>query len=452
MQRRNFITATGLSLLGMTKLFGNSSSSPEIVSRKRSHTIKTKVLVVGGGPAGIGAAIGSAKTGAETLLIENYGFFGGVASWSIGMCMNQMRPNSEPRGFVHELLLKKLQNYGEQAVRLSTHQFFVNVEYLKVAVLDALDEVGCKYLVHVKAVDAITKGNRLTGVIVSTKSGLVEIMADVIIDCSGDADIAFFAGAPILKETGNLAPQTLLLNVSNIDNYSPKDMSDVAVKAKAKYPLVPDGWGLSKISNCHHYYINHSGTKGMGNFDVTDPERFSSAECQSRRQAVQMTEAMREFGGGELGKVEIVGASTQIGVRESRRIKGSYIITEEDSMKGSKFEDVIAWRSGWLDIGFVRVTQMKIHQVPYRSIIPEQIDGLLAAGRCISTSHEGAAAGKSIGNCVATGHAAGIAAALSSKEKKVPRELDVKKIQEMLRNDGVDLTKGGEVQDSKMAN
>jgi ribulose 1,5-bisphosphate synthetase/thiazole synthase len=182
MQRRNFITATGLSLLGMNKLFGNSSSSPEIVSRKRSQTIKTKVLVVGGGPAGIGAAIGSAKTGAETLLIENYGFFGGVASWSIGMCMNQMRPNSEPRGFVHELLLKKLQNYGEQAVRLSTHQFFVNVEYLKVAVLDALDEVGCKYLVHVKAVDAITKGNRITGVIVSTKSGLVEIMADVIID------------------------------------------------------------------------------------------------------------------------------------------------------------------------------------------------------------------------------------------------------------------------------
>jgi hypothetical protein len=452
MQRRNFIAATGLSLLGMNKLFGNVTSSPEAVIRKRSQTIKTKVLVVGGGPAGIGAAIGSAKTGAETLLIENYGFFGGVASWSIGMCMNQMRPNSEPRGFVHELLLKKLQNYGEQAVRLSTHQFFVNVEYLKVAVLDALDEAGCKYLVHVKAVDAITKGNRITGVVVSTKSGLVEILADVIIDCSGDADIAFFAGAPVLKETGNLAPQTLLLNVSNIGNYSSKDMSDVAIKAKQKYPLVPDGWGLSKISNCHHYYINHSGTKGMGNFDITDPEQFSAAECQSRRQAVQMTEAMREFGGGDLVKAEIVGASTQIGVRESRRIKGSYIITEEDSLKGSKFEDVIAWRSGWLDIGFVRVTQMKIHQVPYRSIIPEQIDGLLAAGRCISTSHEGAAAGKSIGNCVATGHAAGIAAALCSKEKKLPRELDVKKIQEILRNDGVDLTKGGEVQDSKMAN
>jgi hypothetical protein len=281
---------------------------------------------------------------------------------------------------------------------------------------------------------------------------LVEILADVVVDCSGDADISYFAGAPTLTETGNIAPQTLLLNVSNIENYSSKDMSGVVEKAKSRYPLIPDGWGLTKISNCHHFYINHSGTKGMGNFDITDPEQFSSAECQSRRQAVQMTEAMRAFGGGELQNVEIVGASSQIGVRESRRIKGSYVITEEDSMNGKRFDDVIAWRSGWLDIGFVRVTQMKIHQVPYRSIIPEQIDGLLAAGRCISTTHEGAAAGKSIGNCIATGHAAGIAAALSSKEKKVPREIDVKKIQEMLRNDGVDLTKGGEVQDKKMAN
>lgn len=452
MQRRNFIAATGLSLLGINKLFGHVPSSLEVVNKKRLQTIKTKVLVVGGGPAGIGAAIGAAKTGAETLLIENYGFFGGIASWSIGMCMNQMRPDSEPRGFIHELLLKKLQNYGEQAVRLSTHQFFVNVEYLKVAVLDALDEAGCKYLVHVRAVDTIMEGNRVTGVIVSTKSGLVEILADVVVDCSGDADISYYAGAPTLTETGNLAPQTLLLNVSNIQNYSSKDMSGVVEKAKSRYPLIPDGWGLTKISNCHHFYINHSGTKGMGNFDITDPEQFSSAECQSRRQAVQMTEAMREFGGGELRNVEIVGASTQIGVRESRRIKGSYIITEEDSMNGKRFDDVIAWRSGWLDIGFVRVTQMKIHQVPYRSIIPEQIEGLLAAGRCISTTHEGAAAGKSMGNCMATGHAAGIAAALSSKVKKTPRELDVKKIQEILRNDGVDLTKGGETQDREIAN
>src|SRR5665647_1389933 len=207
MRRRNFIAATGLSLLGATKLSGQIPASNLVQSKKRTQTIHTKVLVVGGGPAGIGAAIGSAKSGVETLLIENYGFFGGVASWSVGMCLNQMRPNEKPRGFVHEMLLEKLQNYGEQAVRLSTHQFFVNVEYLKAAILDVLDEVNCNYLVHTKAVDSITRGNKITGVIISTKSGLMEIMADVIVDCTGDADIAYFAGAPTMIETGNLSPQ-----------------------------------------------------------------------------------------------------------------------------------------------------------------------------------------------------------------------------------------------------
>jgi hypothetical protein len=449
MKRRKFIAGTGLSLLGLNGLLGQERSAPEIFTKKRTQTINTKVLVVGGGPAGIGAAIGASKAGADTLL--NHGFFGGVAAFSIGMCMNQMRPNEIPRGFVHELLLQKLQNYGTQSVRVSTHQFFANVEYLKAAVLDALDDVGCKYLVHTNAVDTITRGNRITGVIISTKSGLTEIKSDVVVDCTGDADIAYFAGAPTLKEKGNLSTQTLLLNISNVQNFSNKDMAGVVKNAKSKYPLIPDNWTLMKISNCHHFYINHSGTRDLGNFDVTDPFEYSKAECLSRRQVVQMTESMRNFGNGDLKNCEIVGASTQIGIRESRRIQGAYILTEEDAMNGSRFDDVIAWRSGWFDIGFQRTELMKIHQVPYRSIVPLNIDGLLAAGRCISASHEGAAAGKSMGNCFATGHAAGIAAALSSKTKKTPRELNVREIQETLRNDGVDLTIGGEVQDRKMA-
>ena len=454
MKRRKFLAASGVSLLGLGTIGCQIGKSPEIVRKKRANTIKTSVLVVGGGPAGIGAAVGSAKTGARTLLIENYGFFGGVASWSIGMCLNQMRPDEKPRGFVHELLLEKLQKYGEQAVRISTHQFFVNVEYLKVAILDTLEEVGCDYLVHAKAVDAITRGNKIKGVLVSTKSGLMEIQADVIVDCTGDADITYFAGAPTLIETGNISPQTMQLNISNVENFSPRDTSGVYEKAKAKYPLIPNDRGsfnLLKVSNCHHFYINHPGTRDLGNFDITDPVQFSRAECLSRRQVVQMVEAMREFGEGAMKECEIVGTSTQIGVRESRRIKGEYILTEADAINGNRFDDVIAWRSGWLDIGYVRISQMKVHQVPYRALVPEKIDGLLAAGRCISTDHAALSAGKSMGNCFATGHAAGVAAALSYKLKKIPRELDVKEIQEVLRNDGVDLTRGGEDQDRRMA-
>jgi len=164
-----------------------------------------------------------------------------------------------------------------------------------------------------------------------------------------------------------------------------------------------------------------------------------------------MTEAMRNYGGGDLKNCEIVGAGTQIGVRESRRIKGVYIITEEDAIEGKKFDDAIAWRSGWLDVGYIRVDQMKVHQVPYRSLLPEGMEGLLAAGRCISTSHVAASAGKSMGNCFATGHAAGVAAALAAKTGKKPRDLDVSEIQKILTSDGVDLTKGGESQSSTMA-
>ena len=423
MKRRKFLFTGALGAIGMS---ARANTIKNKASRsKRETLLETKVLVVGGGPAGIGAAIGAAKTGVDTMLIEGYGFFGGVASWGLGMCMNQMRPDGEPRGYVHELLLKKMQALGPQAVRISTHQFYVNVDYFKVAVLDALDEVACNYLVHTKAVDVLMSGSKIKGVVVATKSGLVEIKAEVVIDCTGDADIAFLSGAPTLKETGNLSPQTCLFNVTNTGNFTTENRNIVKEKAKEKYPLMPGGWGLRPVSTGRHFYINHGGTKDIGNFDICDPFQFSEAECISRRQVVQMVEAMREFGGEE-NDIELVGTSPQIGVRESRRGKGAYVLSEEDSYKGAKFDDVIAWRSGFLDIGFVRVTPMKIHQVPYRSIVPDEIDGLLIAGRCISATHEGASAGKSMGNCFATGHAAGVAASLSVEENKNPRDIEVK--------------------------
>jgi hypothetical protein len=160
-----------------------------------------------------------------------------------------------------------------------------------------------------------------------------------------------------------------------------------------------------------------------------------------------MTLAMCEFRGEELKDIELIGTGTQMSVRETRRIKGPYVLTEEDALEGRKFDDVIAWRSGFLDIGFVRLSRMKIHDVPYRAIMPEKLDGLLMAGRCISATHVAASAGKSMGNCVATGHAAGLAAAMSAKRRCLPRELNIDQLQDALREDGVDLNRGGECQD-----
>lgn len=417
---------------------------------------KTDVLIVGGGPAGIGAALAAARKGAKTLLIESHGFFGGIGSFSLGMPMNQMCPKGRNRSAVHELVIEKLLAYGDLAVKIGEHQLRCNVEYLKVALLDALDHVGCKYLVHARAVDALLENDRILGLVVATKNGLAIIRARVVVDCTGDADVAHFAGAETMKgrkDDGFLSPMTLCLIVSNVEMERANDaafkaqIDKVVKQARDKYPLIPQqGWALNRFPSSNCYRINHAGTKDHGVFDGTDLDELTQAECLSRRQAVQMVAAMREFGGDALKNIELVCAGPQIGVRETRRVKGEYILTEEDAKTGRKFDDVIAWRSGFLDIGYVRLEKMKIHDVPYRAILPEQLDGLLAAGRCISATHAAASAGKSMGNCMATGHAAGLAAAISSEKACMPRDLNIKELQGALRADGVDLTRGGEEQ------
>ncbi len=450
--RRSFLKVAGAAVAGagvVSTLMPSASAQSSIkIHKKAAIPYKPDVLVVGGGPAGIGAALGAAARGANTLLIEHHAFFGGVAAWCLGMPINQMRPGGKPRSKVHELVLEKLRAYGDQAVRVGRHQLWCNVDYLKVALLDAFDQVGCKYLVHTRAIDAVVTGDRITGVIVATKRGPAVITAKAIVDCTGDADVAYYAGAETMKELGNLSPMTLCLNLTNAtrDQVRKANMGEVARKAKKKYPLIPNGWGLGKVSNGHSFYINHAGTRDLGQFDATDPVQRTQAECQSRRQVLQMAQAMREFGGEELKDIELIGTGTQVGVRETRRVKGPYVLTEQDALAGKKFDDVIAWRSGFLDIGFVRLSKMKIHDVPYRSILPVKLDGLLMAGRCISTTHVAASAGKSMGNCVATGHAAGLAAAMSARKGCMPRELKVADLQDALRADGVDLDRSGDEQ------
>ena len=447
--RRRFLTAAGAAVAGAGAMTCQAPAKDVVTIRKQAEIpYNPDVLVVGGGPAGIGAALGAAGKGANTLMIEHHAFFGGVAAWCLGMPINQMRPENKARSKVHELVLEKLRAYGDQAVRVGDHQLWCNVDYLKVAVLDSLDQLGCKYLVHTRAIDAVVEGGRITGVVVATKRGPAVIRAKAVVDCTGDADVAYYAGAETMKELGKLSPITLCLNLTNVtrDQISKANIEDIAGKARQKYPLIPKRWDLGTVSNGHSFYINHAGTRDLGQFDATDPVQRTQAECQSRRQVLQMTLAMREFGGEALKDIELTGTGTQVGVRETRRVKGPYVLTEEDALTGRKFDDVIAWRSGFLDIGFTRLSKMKIHDVPYRAIIPEKVDGLLMAGRCISATHVAAAAGKSMGNCVATGHAAGIAAAMAAKKGCTPREVKVSQIQDALRADGVDLTRGGEGQ------
>lgn len=417
------------------------------------HLCDTDVLIVGGGPAGIGAALAAARAGARTLLLERHAFFGGIGSFCLGMPINQMLPGGQSRSAIHDLIICCLRAHGDQAVRIGQHELSCQVDYLKVAVIDALEEVGCRYHVHAQVVDALLEGGRLAGVVVATKQGLAEVRAKVVVDSTGDADVAFFAGAETMKEDGALSPMTLCLNVTNVDVdrawafVQGRGMKDLIQQARHKYPLIPDDWGLGRFPSSNSFIINHAGTRDLGIFDGTDLEQLTRAETLSRRQVIQMVQAMREFGGDALKGIELIATGPQVGVRETRRVKGQYVLTEDDAKSGRRFEDAIAWRSGFLDIGFVRYERMKIHDVPYRALVPEKVDGLVAAGRCISATHVAASAGKSMGNCMATGHAAGLAAALAVSRKLQPRELSVAMLQEALRADGVSFNRSGDTQE-----
>jgi hypothetical protein len=221
-------------------------------------------------------------------------------------------------------------------------------------------------------------------------------------------------------------------------------MTEVIHASRQKYPLNPSGFvEVEPMANSTaNWWVNHSGTADFGCVDVTDPYESSRIAALSSRQAIQMISAVRESDHPGLQRIELVGTGPEVSVRETRRVKGSYVITEEDAVAGRAFEDTIGWRSGYLDLGGQQNREeetMMVHDVPYRSILPEKLDGMLMAGRCISTTHVATAAGKSMGNCMATGHAAGLAAAMSVTKGIVPRGLSVAELQDALRTDGVDL-------------
>ncbi|MHC4666496.1 MAG: FAD-dependent oxidoreductase [Planctomycetota bacterium] len=454
--RRDFLRNLGLGTAVAIPGFVNATKSSAAVSQTgrdvsansgAKQLFETDVLVVGGGPAGIGAALAAAKKGPKTLLVENHAFFGGIASFCIGMNINHMRAGDKPRSDIHELLIKKLLAYGPLAGEMKGHSLRCNVEYLKVAVLDVLDEVGCKYLVHTRAVDVVMEDNRVVGVVVATKKGLATVNAKVTVDCTGDADVAHFAGAETLYDKDN-SPMTLALNVTNFDmnNANESDFKSALRQARKTktYPRVPRSCLFQRFPSSNTVMINHTGTREYGPIDATDPEQLTAAECFSRRQALQMLDSFHRFGGEALKDAELIATGPQVGVRESRRIKGLYVLTEEDGVAGKKFDDIVAWRAGKIDVGGgVYDADMKVLNVPYRSILPEKVDGLLAAGRCISTTHIAHSAGKSMGNCMATGHAAGLAAALAARKQSLPRDLNVAELQDALRADGVDLNYSG---------
>jgi glycine/D-amino acid oxidase-like deaminating enzyme len=409
--------------------------------------IDVDVLVAGGGPAGLGAALGAARLGANTLLVERMAFLGGVASIGLGMTINQMRPGGRPRSAVHEFLIERLQRYGDAALRIEDHALITNTEYLKVAAFQALEDAGADYLLHSFVSGALVDGTSINGALVSTKNGPLHIAARRVIDATGDGDVCYFAGCPMEKGRegdGFLSPMTSLFVIGGVDvarvreyQKDHRGWTDLLAEGRRAGYEVPDRMGMTPTVAAGGVFVNHSGTRHHGTLDGTDPRDQTKAERIMRQQAVDVVRLLRDrqIPGFEHAYLQQV--SPWAGVRETRRIVGEYVLTEADAKCGARFPDAVARRFGFLDIGFVRYEEMEPHDVPYRALLPSGVENLLAAGRIISATHVAMSAGKSMGNCMATGHAAGVAAVLSIREGVTPRQLDVRTVQAALASDGV---------------
>lgn len=404
---------------------------------------KTEVLVVGGGPAGIGAALAAARNGTKTTIVENYGFLGGM--WTAGL-LNPILDYEEKGGIVLELL-HRLRAADKMAE--GSRANFDN-EYMKYLLDRMLMEAGVDSRLHRSAVETLLVDDRVTGIITESKSGREAMLADVVIDCTGDGDISTWAGVPFQKGNeldGEMQSVTLFFMLANVHYRQEKhgrEIYDKLMKAAKEHSLsyvVPyQTPSFFQLSLPYHSIVQIAHLHGI---DGTNADDLSRAEIAARQQIQDVLTVMQlvpEFEG-----VELVTSGPHIGIRETRHMQGRYRLEEEDLLSGRSFEDGICWTRFNIDIhgapanGVVDIKgqQVSPYQIPYRCLVPVNREALLMAGRCISGSSTAHGSFRVTGDCVAMGQAAGTAAALSVRAGIKPSALAPAALIDQLRQDNV---------------
>lgn len=451
--------------------------------RKALVAAETEVLVVGGGPAGIGAAVGAARAGARVVLAERYGFLGGNATAALVMPLmsfHTQRPGFEHAGVnnllptdhgpghpiiagvVQELLERLVQAGGAIAPSLDTG-FVVpfDPEIFKSVVWDMLDAAGIKLLLHALASNVLA-APAVSGVIFETKSGPIVIRADSVIDCTGDGDLAARAGAPFelgREEDGLVQPMTLMFRMVDFqrqafDRYV-QEHPDQWRGVHGLWDLVKQATDAGELNLAREdmlfFATPHPGELSVNSTRITrvrgtDVWDLSYAEYEGRRQVRQIAAFLRKYVPG-FEQSYVVQSGVQVGVRETRRILGEYYLTASDLLAARKFDDVIARGSYPVDIhnpdgkGTIlkRLPPDQAYDIPLRALIPRDVDKLLVAGRCISGSHEAHSSYRVMPIAMATGQAAGVCAALAAKRHLSTREVPATDVQQLLLRQGANL-------------
>jgi hypothetical protein len=441
--RRAFVqAAVGTTVASVCPGISAAPRPHAVVGASYRETLETpvvarhQVVVAGGGPSGVIAAVAAARSGADTLLVERYAFLGGNGTAGLMTCYNGFRNQRAPEAlqtvkgipaeYIAELVrlggIADVDSYErtvQHDVRKGDIPYTVpfDAEAAKVACLNLLRKEGVTLRLHSWVVGPMLEGSRVCGVIVHSKSGRQAIAADVVIDCTGDGDVAVAAGAPFMGRaaTGDRMAMSLMYGLGGVP------------------PTIAGAFGGIRIGD----HVVRWGPRLDG--DGADVETLTRVEVESRLKLWDDVQAMRKKPGQE--SLYLSKTATGIGVRETRRIVGEYVLTEKDAIAGVRFPDVIAISSNPMP-EYHGQRYFFTHEgfdIPYRSIVPKKVDGLVLSGRCISCEQGPFQSARSMAPAMAVGHASGCAAALAAVKGVAPRALDVKALQRLLSSQRAEL-------------
>ncbi len=406
--------------------------------RRTPVVADVELLVCGGGFAGVAAAVCAAQAGAKVLLLERYGFLGGLATSALVITTPPLDNgiNAEIAGRLEQRgVYVPCRHSGEEVGWLNMRA--VDPEILKYEFVRILQEHNVDILFHTYIAGAITEDDAVKGVVMENKAGRQAVLARMVVDATGDADVAAFAGAPFrLVEK----PMTMMFNMVGVDiekalarlgNWGnlkklvgeAVDMGDLPFDLGTSLEFGAPGVHAEKLVYDDELNVWSGNLLGMNG---TDPGDLTKAEIVTREHVMRLAEFLkRNLSGFENSRIEYT--ATQVGVRATRQILGE-ASPSMGEVKGKKFHDtVVKPYAGW---------EMRL---PYGSILPRNIENLLVAGRCISAEEEAMGQLRLLPVCSATGQAAGVAAALALRQGVKPRQLDVSLLQRTLASQGVDL-------------